>query len=411
LATRPAIADGRLSDAWFSVTDLTVESGSGCWVTASDGRRYLDFTSGIAVTATGHCHPAVVAAIQEQAAKFVHAQVNVYRHTLLEPLVKRLAAVTPRGIDTFWLCTSGAEAVEAAVKLAKRATGRQNLIVLAGGFHGRTHLTMAMSTSGIRVRERYGPLPAGIFVAPFASHEADVDGALDGLERLLHMQTAPAETAAVIIEPVLGELGYIPAATSFVRGVRRLCDEYDLLLIADEVQTGFGRSGHMFAVDHYGIEPDIITMSKGMGSGFPIAGVGASSEIMRRWPAGAHGSTYGGNPMGCAAVLATIDIIADDEFLATVRERGEYLMSRLEDLSRGAPGVIDVRGLGLMVGVDFATAALADHVARHCVEEGGVILMKAGSPTALRWIPPLIATQEEIDIALRAYEAALAAAT
>jgi 4-aminobutyrate aminotransferase len=400
---------GRLSEAWFSVTDLKVESAAGCWVRSTDGRRYLDFTSGIGVTSTGHCHPMVVAAMQAQLEKFIHAQVNVYRHDLLEPLVSALAAVTPHGIDTFFLCNSGAEAVEGAVKLAKRATGKPNIVVFSGAFHGRTHLTMGMSTSGVGIREGYGPLPSGIFVAPFASREEETESALAGLQSVLRMQTGPAEIAAVVIEPVLGELGYLPAAPNFVRGIRRLCDEHGILLIADEVQTGFGRSGRMFAVDHYGIEPDILTMSKGMGSGFPIAGIGASAEIMRAWPAGSHGSTYGGNPVGCAAVLATIDVIADAQFLEAVRARGSYLRSRLEVVSREFPEVVSVRGLGVMIGVEFATPALTDHVARHCLEQGGVILMRAGSPTALRWIPPLIATEEELGIGLDAYSAALAA--
>jgi 4-aminobutyrate aminotransferase len=404
-----AAAAGRLSDAWFSVTDLQVESAAGCWVRSTDGRQYLDFTSGIGVTSTGHCHPMVVAAMQAQLQKFVHAQVNVYRHDLLDPLVTALAAVTPHGIDTFFFCNSGAEAVEGAVKLAKRASGKPNIVVFSGAFHGRTHLTMGMSTSGVGIREGYGPLPSGIFVAPFASREEETEGALEGLKSVLRMQAGPAEIAAVVIEPVLGELGYLPAAPNFVRGVRQLCDEHGILLIADEVQTGFGRSGRMFAVDHYGIEPDILTMSKGMGSGFPIAGIGASAEIMQAWPAGSHGSTYGGNPVGCAAVLATIDVIADAEFLETVRARGSYLRSRLELLSRDFGEVVSVRGLGLMIGVEFATPALTDHVARHCLEQGAVILMRAGSPTALRWIPPLIVTEEELDIALDAYTAALVA--
>ncbi len=316
-----------LSDVWFSVTDLDVVSGRGCWVTTSDGAEYLDFSSGIAVTSTGHCHPAVVAAIQAQAARFIHAQVNVYRHDLLEPLATRLAELTPGDIDTFFYANSGAEITEAAVKLAKQATGRPHVIVFSGSFHGRTHLAMAMTTSKTSYRAGYAPLPSGVFVAPFPDPlapdvDAEIDRCLQGLHHLLKSMTAPGETAAVIIEPVLGEGGYVPAPGSFLRGVLDTCRQHGILFIADEVQTGFGRTGKMFAVDHVAIEPDIICMAKGIASGFPFAALGASSAIMARWPTGAHGGTYGGNAIGCAAALATIEVLSEDGFLDNVASEG-----------------------------------------------------------------------------------------
>src|SRR5690242_12903724 len=236
-----------LSDVWFHVTDLEVVEGSGCVVKTSDGTEYLDFTSGIAVASTGHCHPRVVAAIQEQAARFIHAQVNCYRNPMLEHLADRLAAVTPDGIDRFFVTNSGAEATEAAVKLARQATGRPNIIVMDGSFHGRTMLAMAMTTSKTGYRAGYQPLPAGVFVAPFPRpYEWRVDDAhatelaLGALRRLLRTQTAPAETAAIVMEPVLGEGGYIAAPFDYLRGVRELCDELGICFVADEVQTGFG---------------------------------------------------------------------------------------------------------------------------------------------------------------------------
>ena len=208
-----------VSDVWFRVTDLEVASGQGSVVTTTDGTEYLDFSSGIAVTSTGHCHPHVVAAIQEQAARFIHAQVNVYRHTRLAELADRLAAIAPDGIDTFFFANSGAEATEAAVKLAKQATGRQNVIVFQGSFHGRTHLAMAMTTSKTVYRAGHGPLPSGVFVAPFPKADDEVDACLDAVRLLLLSQTAPAETAAMLIEPVLGEGGYVPAPTAFLQGL------------------------------------------------------------------------------------------------------------------------------------------------------------------------------------------------
>ena len=305
-----------LAPVWFQVTDLQVASGEGCWVTTVDGERYLDFTAGIAVVSTGHCHPHVVAAIAAQAGRFIHAQVNCYRHDLLEPLAERLAEVTPDGIDTFFFANSGAEATEGAVKLAKQATGRPNVIVFQGSFHGRTHLAMAMTTSKTGYRAGHTPLPSGVFVAPFPqtvgtglTEEQAVAQALDGVRYLLASQTAPAETAAMILEPVLGEGGYFPAPAAFLRGLREICDEHGILFIADEVQCGFARTGHMFFVEQSGIRPDILVMAKGIASGFPIAAIGASAELMARWPTGSHGGTYGGNPIGCAAALATIDVL------------------------------------------------------------------------------------------------------
>jgi len=289
-----------LSDVWFRTTDLEIVSGSGCVVRTAGGVEYLDFTAGIAVASTGHCHPRVVEAIQQQAAQIIHAQANCYRSPLPEQLATRLAQITPSSIDTFFFTNSGAEATEAAVKLARHATGRPNVIVVQGGFHGRTYLTMAMTTSKVGVRAGYQPLPAGIFATafprPFAwkvDETAAVERALAELRLLLLTQTAPSETAAFVMEPVLGEGGYLPAPVGFVRGAAEICAEHGILFVADEVQTGFARTGRMFAVEHAGIEPDIIVMAKGIASGFPIAAIGARSELMARWNRGAHGGIFG----------------------------------------------------------------------------------------------------------------------
>jgi len=404
-----------LSNVWFSVTPLQVASGHGCWVTTTDGEEYLDFAAGIAVNSTGHAHPKVAKAIADQAQRFIHAQVNVFKHDLLEPLAAKLAEITPAGIDTFFYANSGAEITEAAVKLAKQATKRPHVIVFSGSFHGRTHLTMAMTTSKTGYRAGHAPLPAGIFVAPFpdplaTDQDAETERALAGFDHLLKSMTAPDETAAVIVEPVLGEGGYIPAPTAFITGIVERCRQHGILFIADEVQSGFGRTGKMFAVDHHGIEPDIICMAKGIASGFPFAALGTRRELDDKWPTGSHGGTYGGNSMGCAAALATIDIMSDPAFFENVNARGEQLQAGISELQREYDVIAQVRGLGLMVGTEFTDAARVAAITKHCLEEGRLILMNAGTyGRTLRWMPPLVVTEGEIDLALAAFAAALKA--
>ena len=404
-----------LSNVWFSVTPLQVTSGHGCWVTTTDGEEYLDFAAGIAVNSTGHAHPHVAKAIADQAQRFIHAQVNVYKHDLLEPLAAKLADLTPAGIDTFFFANSGAEITEAAVKLAKQVTKRPHTIVFSGSFHGRTHLAMAMTTSKTGYRAGHAPLPAGIFVAPYpdplaADQDAEIARALHGFDHLLKSMTAPDETAAVILEPVLGEGGYIPAPAAFIHGIVERCRTHGILFIADEVQSGFGRTGKMFGVDHYDIQPDIICMAKGIASGFPFAALGTRRELDDQWPTGSHGGTYGGNAMGCAAALATIELMADPAFLANVNARGDQLRQGIRELQDEHDVIAQVRGPGLMVGTEFTDAARVSAITKHCLEEGRLILMNAGTyGTCLRWMPPLVVNEREIDLALAAFSAALKA--
>lgn len=403
-----------LSNVWFKVTDLEIASGSGCRVTTTDGVEYLDFAAGIAVNSTGHSHPAVVKAIADQAARSIHAQANVFTHDLLEPLAARLAELTPGEIDTFFYANSGAEITEAAVKLAKQVTKRPNIVVFSGSFHGRTHMTMAMTTSKTSYRSGHSPLPSGVFVAPFPDPLADdepgeVAIALAGFDHLLATMTAPAETAALILEPVLGEGGYVPAPKAFVEGLVERCREHGMLFIADEVQSGFGRTGTLFAVEHYGIEPDVICMAKGIASGFPFSALGMRRELDDAWPRGSHGGTYGGNPIGCAAALATIAVMTAPGFLDNVVERGRQLTDGVQQLAADeASGIRQVRGPGLMVGTEFHDGARAAAVAAHCLAEGRMILMTAGTGGhCVRWMPPLVVTSDEIDEGLTIFAAAL----
>lgn len=404
-----------LSGVWFKVSDLTVASGRGCRVTTTDGVEYLDFTAGIAVNSTGHAHPKVVAAIAAQAERFIHAQVNVFTHDLLEPLAAKLAEITPGAIDTFFFANSGAEITEAAVKLAKQATGRPNVIVFSGSFHGRTHMAMAMTTSKTGYRAGYAPLPAGVFVAPFpdplaSDQAAEVAAALRGFDRLLATQTAPSETACVIIEPVLGEGGYLPAPRAFLEGIVERCRHHDILFVADEVQSGFGRTGAWFAIDHFGIEPDILCMAKGIASGFPFAALGTRRELDDKWPVGSHGGTYGGNPIGCAAALATIELMSEPEFFDNVKARGRQLTDALLGLAETDPGIVQVRGPGLMVATHFDDPKRVAAVLDHCRDQGRLLLMSAGyQGDVIRWMPPLVVTAQEIDDAVDAFAAALQA--
>lgn len=409
-----------LSPVWTRLTDIRPVRGEGAWLEDDQGRSWLDMTSGIGVTNTGHAHPRVVAAVREQAERLFFGQANVVRLPQAEALAERLARVTPDGIDTFFFSNSGAEAIEAAVKLARHATGRANLIVFQGSFHGRTHQAMAMTTSKTAYRHRYQPLPAGTFVAPFPyalqlgmDEERAIDFALAQLDLLFATQTAPDETAAIVIEPVLGEGGYVPAPARFLAGLRERCDENGILLALDEIQSGFGRTGAMFAVDHAGVRPDVMIMAKGLGSGFPISAIGASADVMARWEPGTHGGTYGGgNAVVLAAASATIDVIVDEDLPAAASRRGEQLRDGLRTIV-GHYGVqADVRGPGLMVGVELLRhhrpdAELAKQVQRACLDERMLILGCGPAGNVIRWIPPLIAGEDDIDQALQRFDRAL----
>ncbi len=413
-----------LSPVWFHVTDLVVERGEGAHVWDTDGVRYLDFTSGIGVTNTGHCHPRVVRAIQDQAARFIHAQVNVYYHQPLFRLVETLRQVVPPRLDSFFFSNSGAEAVEAAVKLARHYTGRPNIIVFQGSFHGRTAQTMAMTTSKTVYRVNYQPLPAGVFVAPYPyayryawDPEQTSQWALEETRFLLQTQTAPIETAAIIVEPVLGEGGYVVPPSSFLPGLRQICDEHGILLILDEIQSGCGRTGKFFAFEHFGMEPDIVVMAKGLGSGFPISGIAAPRELTQKWMVGTHGGTYGGNPIGCAAAEATVRVLLEEKLVENAAQRGAQLMDGLQEIQARYPVMGDVRGMGLMVGVEFTdpdtrkpATDVAKQVIKHCLEEGQLILMSCGPySNTVRWIPPLVVSEAQINEGLTIFEKAVAA--
>ncbi len=412
-----------LTPVWSHLTEVHPSHGEGIYLNDEDGNRYTDFTSGIVVTNTGHCHPRIVKAIQEQVGKLIFGQVNIVIPPLVIELAKKLNEVTPSAINRFFFANGGAEAVEAAVKLARTATGRKNIIVMQGSFHGRTHQAMAMTTSKYIYRYNYQPLPSGVLVTPFPytyfygwDEEQTIDFCLKQLNLLLQSQTSPAEVAAIVIEPVLGEGGYVPAPDGFLQALRRICDEHGILLILDEVQSGFGRTGKFFAYEHAGIEPDIIVMAKGLGSGVPISGIAAPAELMDKWKPGTHGGTYGGgSTLSLAGACATIDVIREEGLVANAAAMGDHLMGRLRALQKKYPVMGDVRGRGLMVGVEFTDAhgepdaTTAAAVLEYCVKHHLLLLTCGSYQNVIRWIPPLVVTQTQIDEAVDLFAAGLAA--
>ncbi len=410
-----------MTPAWSRIFNFVADRAEGSYIYTDDGKKLLDFTSGIGVTNTGHCHPKVVEAIREQAGLFLHAQANIVIHKPMLQLIEEICKIVPSSIDSFYFANSGAEAVENAVKIAKAATGRQNIIVFNGSFHGRTHATMALTTSKTGYRTGFGPLPAGIYVSPFPysfnmgmTDEQASQYALAQLEYLLASQTAPKDTAAILIESVLGEGGYIVPPASFMKGLRAICDKHGILLIFDEVQSGFGRTGKWFALEHFDVVPDIIAAAKGIASGMPLSAVFTRTELMKKVDVGAIGGTYGGNAIACAAGVATIRAMRDEKMLENAGQMGIQLMTGLRKLQEEYPQIGDVRGKGLMIGTEFivdgkqskAKQLVKDVI--HSSEEKGMLLLSCGTyDNILRWIPPLNVTTQQISDGLQIFGAAL----
>ncbi len=410
-----------MSPVWGRLFDFVADRAEGSYIYTSDGRKLLDFTCGIGVTNTGHCHPKVVEEIRRQAGLFLHAQANIVIHKPMLQLIDELRPIVPPAIDSFFFSNSGAEAIEGAVKLARVASGKQNIIVFTGSFHGRTAATMALTTSKTIYRAGFGPLPSGVFVAPYPyafrlglSEEQAADYALEQLEVLLASQTAPKETAAFLIEPVLGEGGYVVPPASFMKGLRELADKHGILLILDEVQSGFGRTGKWFALEHFGVVPDIMTVAKGIASGLPLSGVFSSLELMKKWEVGSHGGTFGGNAVACAAGVATIRAMREERMLENSAERGLQLMTGLRKLQEEHQEIGDVRGLGLMIGTEFVVNGRPEKAKPrvkqiiHAAAERGLLLLSCGTfDNTIRWIPPLNVTAQQIADGLAIFESAI----
>jgi 4-aminobutyrate aminotransferase len=402
-----------LSPVWTRIFSIEADHAQGCFIYDVHGNKYLDFTCGIGVTNTGHCHPRVVEAIQKQAGLLIHGQANIVIHKPMLELVSELKTIVNPAIDGFFFTNSGAEAVEGAIKLARHATGRTNIIVFQGSFHGRTVGTMSLTTSKTVYRAGYQPLMAGVFVAPYPysyrygwSDEQTTQWCLDELEFLFLSQTAPNETAAILIEPVLGEGGYVVPPVDFLTSLREICDKYGIMLIVDEIQSGFGRTGKWFAQDHFKLTPDIMTVAKGIASGLPLSGVFSRLELMKKWQTGTHGGTYGGNAIACAAGVASIKAMRDEKMPDNARIRGEQLLNQLRRVQLDFPIIGDVRGLGLMIGVEFRTPdrkpdkTTTKAVITECFNRKLLLLTCGTYDNVIRWIPPLIISEQEVDEAV-----------
>jgi len=426
------------------LTKHVFEEGKGTFITTDKGVQLLDLTAGIGVVNLGHCHPKVSAAAAAQCSRITHAQVNIGFSAAQIALLKELIPILPHAsLDTVFFWNSGAEAVEAAVKLARAATKKPNIIVMQGSYHGRTNATASMTRSKTIYGEGHGPLMGGVFATAFpyysqfggAKHDTSteelVNQSLSQLRLTLQQQTSPSDTAAIIVEPVLGEGGYVPAPPAFLHGLRKICDDHDILLIADEVQSGMGRTGHLWYVEHSGVRPDILIFAKGIANGFPLSGIASRKGLMDLQKPGSMGGTYAGNAVACAAATATIQAFREENILANVAARSKQLFSFLHELkesgTKAGDLIEDVRGSGLMVGVQFANKKLsresdnvaaaryakpqhqiAPQVVQECIKRN-MLLLSTSVFDVLRFIPPLTINQQEMTQACGIFKDALEA--
>jgi 4-aminobutyrate aminotransferase len=401
-------------------TEVVAERAAGIWVYDSEGRRYADFACGTAVVNLGHNHPAVVEAAHRQIDRFIHSGC-IFRYDSLVQAAEMLAELTPPAIEKFGFANSGSEAVEAAVKLVRKVTGRQGLIVFRGGFHGRTMGSVTYTTSNARYRDGYHPVLGSVFVTPFPhpyrwgmTEDEATDLSLNELTLMFKHVVTPKNIACFLVEPVQGEGGYYPAPARFLEALRAMADEHGIRLIYDEVQSGLGRTAEWFASDHYDAKPDIMSIGKGIANGLPLSAYGSSREIIDAFPRGAHGTTYGGNPVSTAASVAVIDTM--EGLLPHARELSKRAFERFNEMAERHPTIGDVRGLGLMIGVELVTdrdsrtpdEEAFKHVEKHAFDRELIVINCGPDGNVIRFIPPLITTREELDWALDLVDEGLA---
>src|ERR1700731_608851 len=411
-----------ISPSYTRSYPLVAKSGRGIVVTDGDGNEFFDFSAGIAVTSTGHCHPEVVAAIQKQAGELIHMSGTDFYYESMVTLAERLSKIAPMpGPHRVYYGNSGAEAVECALKLARYHSGRQNIIAFFGAFHGRTMGALSLPASKPQQRRRFAPLMPGVTHVRYPDVYRGCEGGVEDSDafalgcarfiedKLFKTILAPEEVAAIFVEPVQGEGGYVVAPTVFMQELRRICDKHGILLVADEVQSGAGRTGKWWAIEHTGVEPDIVCMAKGIASGMPLGVMMSRADIMD-WVPGSHALTFGGNPACIAAALGTLDVIVKEGLLANSTEVGNHMLKRMADWPRKHKLVGDVRGRGLMVGVEIVKdkktkeygAAERDRIIQSAFERG--ILFLGCGPSPIRIAPPLIVTKEEADVAMDVLE-------
>jgi len=404
-------------------SDVVIDRAKGSRMWDIDGRCYLDFAAGIASVNTGHSHPKVLEAAKAQMERVVHPSATVAHYESNIRLTEKLAEITPGDLDVTFLTNTGAEAVEAAIKLARYVTGRKIILGFQGGFHGRTYGAISMTSSKVHYREGYEPFLPSIYFMPYPyglrcqlGHDCKggcVGACVDVMERQFEQIVDPHEVAAMLIEPVQGEGGFVVPPVWYLQRLRALCDKYGILLLADEVQAGFGRTGKWFATENFGVVPDVQIMAKGIASGFPLAAVSSRRDIMERWPAGAHGSTFGGNPVSCAAGIATIDAIRDEGMIDNAVRQGERTRERLRALQSEIPHIAEVRGLGLMNAAEFSDADgqpdgdFAERVRQRCIDNGLLLLGCGYREQVLRFIPALNIADADLDEGLSIFEEAV----
>ena len=400
-------------------TDIHAVKADGIWVTDIEGNRWADFACGTAVVNLGHNHPAVVEAARAQLGNLVHSGM-IFRYESVVTAAEKLRGITPSGIEKFAFANSGAEAVEAAVKLSKYSTGRQGVVTFRGGFHGRTMGSVSYTTSNAKYRDGYHPVLGSVFVAPFPhayrwsmTEDEAVESSLRELVLMFKHVVTPKNIAAFLIEPVQGEGGYIPAPTAFLDAIRDLADEHGIELIYDEIQSGFGRTAEWFATDHYDAKPDVMAIGKGIANGLPLSAYGASREMIDAWPVGAHGTTFGGNPVSTAAAVAVIDTM--EGLLPHARELSKRSFERFDELAGKHATIGDVRGLGLMIGVELVedlqtrvpSKPAMQHIKQYVMERELIIISCGPDGNVIRFIPSLVTTTEELDWAIGLIDEAL----
>jgi 4-aminobutyrate aminotransferase len=410
-----------LSPVLGSYTWLPLERGEGSWLITQDGRRVLDLTCGIAVTPVGHSHPRVVRAVQEQAAKLMHISSGVAKYEPNVALAEFLQGILPAGLDTFVFQNSGAEAIEAAVKLARQVTKRQAIVVFRGGFHGRTTGAATLTTSKAAYRKGYGALLPEVYVAPFPyplacrirpAHDAEACAthALDEMDAMLEHEVPPENVAAFFVEPVLGEGGYVPAPASFLRALRELATRIGALLVVDEIQTAFGRAGAWTVAQRHGVVPDVLTLAKALGGGLPLGAVAAPRALHEKWPTGTHGSTFGGNPVSCVSGLATLQVIRDEGLVDRAERVGEIVAEELAPIAR-APRVREIRRIGAMIAVEFDDKSASKAAVAEALERDVLLITCGSHDQVVRFIPPLNIAEADLRRGVRTFvEAAMGAA-
>ena len=413
-----------LSPVFAKQTDLIAKTAQGCYLTDINGEKYLDFVQGIAVNALGHNYPPVVKAIQEQAGNLVNASFNLVNYESTLTLAKELASVTPKGLTSIFFTNGGAEATDSALKLSMSYSGRSAVIAFMGSFHGRTVGATSITGSNSKYRKHYNPLMGNVYFAPYPgkdlcpagmNEEERAEYSLWELNKLLKYVVYPEDVACIYMEPVMGEGGYVVPSKKFVQGVREICDKYGILLIFDEIQCGYGRTGKMWASEHFDVVPDIMTVGKAIAGGLPMSAVISTPEIMAKWPVGTHGTTFGGNPCAAAAGCVVLEQFKDGSLLKNVNEMGAYLKEKLEILKEKYPCISDVRGKGLMIAIEFsredgsAAPDIWQKVKAGCFKRHMLTLNCGVNGNGMRFATPLNVKKEEIDEGLSILEESIQA--